>query len=296
MKIVTAVVNNPVFIEIQYHTLKKYLRGLGEEGYEFIVFNDAKAFPDYTNGGDITLRGKIEDTCKALGIKCIPVKNDHHRDILVSSDRVADSMNAILRYQLDNPPDTYLLLDSDMFLIDYLNITKYNAFDCAVVLQSRNQHKVNYIWNGLYYFDFYKMTNTHLLDWNLGGKNCDTGGMMRQWLATQTAGEALPNTDDLRWLAGDKGKNKTFHSKSVYYIRHLWSCSWNETELPENYKDGRPELLQFLKEDVRNVNGKFYCEIYDDVFLHYRAGGNWNNEGMALHNKMTDKLKKLLLH
>jgi len=38
MKIVTAVVNNPTFIEVQYHTLKKYVKG----DYDFIVFNDAK--------------------------------------------------------------------------------------------------------------------------------------------------------------------------------------------------------------------------------------------------------------
>jgi len=34
MKIVTAVVNNPIFIEIQYNTLKKYFQG----EYEFIIF------------------------------------------------------------------------------------------------------------------------------------------------------------------------------------------------------------------------------------------------------------------
>ena len=33
MKIVTSVVNNPIFIEIQYYTLKKYFKG----EFEFIV-------------------------------------------------------------------------------------------------------------------------------------------------------------------------------------------------------------------------------------------------------------------
>ena len=52
MKIITAVVNNPLFIEIQYYTLQKYFQG----EYEFIVFNDAKQFPDFTNGNDITIK------------------------------------------------------------------------------------------------------------------------------------------------------------------------------------------------------------------------------------------------
>lgn len=51
MKVVTAVVNNPFFIEIQYYTLQKYLKC----DYEFIVFNDTKSFPDYSNGGDINI-------------------------------------------------------------------------------------------------------------------------------------------------------------------------------------------------------------------------------------------------
>ena len=34
MKIITSVVNNPLFIEIQYYTLQKYFQG----EYEFIVF------------------------------------------------------------------------------------------------------------------------------------------------------------------------------------------------------------------------------------------------------------------
>ena len=41
--------------------------------------------------------------------------------------------------------------------------------------------------------------------------------------------------------------------------------------------------------------GKFFCEIYDNVFLHYRAGGNWRNEGINIHKKLTKELKEALL-
>lgn len=291
MKIITAVVNNPMFIEMQYHTLKKYIKNSGhneEEGYEFIVFNDAKAFPDFSNGGDTTIRSQIEDTCRRLGIKCISLDNEWHQINTKASVRCADSMNAILRYQLEQPPDKYLLLDSDMFLIADLDINKYSAYACAVVLQRRDN--LNYIWNGIYYFDFNKLKNVELLNWN-EGYGGDVGGMMRDWFALQTNNIIVPSTDhDLRWAA----KGKTFHQGDIYYIRHLWSCSWNENELPDNFRNWS-ELIQFLKEDVRNVNGNFYCEIYDDVFLHYRAGGNWNNEGMALHNKMTKTLNAIVL-
>ena len=79
------------------------------------MFNDAKPFPDFTNDGDITIRSQIKETCRSLGVRCISIENDRHRIEKCSSDRVADSMNAILRYQLTQPPDKYLLLDSDMF-------------------------------------------------------------------------------------------------------------------------------------------------------------------------------------
>ena len=117
MKIVTSVVNNPIFIEIQHYTLKKYFQG----DYEFIVFNDAKDFPDFTNGNDITIKQQIQDICNKLNITCINIPNEHHRQNLVASARTADSMNYILKYQINNP-DKYLLLDSDMFLIDYFDI------------------------------------------------------------------------------------------------------------------------------------------------------------------------------
>ena len=288
MKIVTAVVNNPTFIEIQYHTLKKYLRGV--DAYEFIVFNDAKTFADVTNGGDLTLRAQIEDTCRRLGIQCISIPNDHHANMSMSN-RHADTFNKnVLRYQLDQP-DKYLLLDSDMFLIDYLDINTYFHYECAVVLQRRTDwgSTLNYFWPGLCYFDFNRIKGKNLLNWSQGGGG-DVGAMMENWLKLQANGSPLPNTDDLRWKKEDSFPNETIH-----FIRHLWSCSWNETELPENLKD-RQDLLTFFKEDVRNpANGNFYCEIYDNVFLHYRAGGNWNEEGMDVHNALANKLKAILI-
>ena len=291
MKIVTSVVNNTIFIEIQYHTFKKYLLGLNNEGYEFIVFNDAKTFPDTTNGGDITIRAQIEETCRSLGIQCIPIPNEHHVNMSMSNRHADTFNNHVLKYQRENP-DKYLLIDSDMFLIDYLDLSKtYFKYDCALLLQQRPG--LNYIWPGLCYLDYNKIKNINLLDWSTGHGG-DTGAAMCDWFNLQNArGGAVPNTErDLRWGS----KVKTFHNEmsSIYYIRHLWSCSWNENELSANYCT-QTDLIKFLKEDLRNVKGNFYCEIYDEVFLHYRAGSNWNKEGMSLHKELTNKLRKALL-
>ena len=280
MKVVTAVVNNPIFIEIQYYTLKKHMKC----NYEFIVFNDAKRFPDYSNGGDVNIYNQIKDVCRMLNIQCIDIPNQHHMQEMEASVRTADSMNFILAYQKQFP-DKYLLLDSDMFLLDSFDGTDYEKYDCAIVLQSRENFKIHYFWNGLYYFDMHKLKNIHFMDWNCC-PGSDTGWMMQQWLKSQT--DSVPNTDEIRW------SNKTFHKDDIYYIKHLWSCSWNANEIPENLKQNH-KLLEFIQNDPRNQNGKFYCEIYDNKFLHYRAGGNWEKRNMQIHINLSLKLRESLL-
>jgi hypothetical protein len=271
MKIITAVVNNPIFIEIQYYTLKKYIQG----EYEFIVFDDSKGFPDFTNGNDITIKTEIKNICNKLNITCINIPNNHHIICRADSIRVADSMNYILEYQKNNP-DKYLLLDSDMFLVDYFDINKYSEYECAIVLQSRNNFETNYFWNGIYYFDTTKMKNLELLNWNVC-PGCDTGGMMQEWLKKQMGNTPIPNTDEIRYT------NHLYHTNNIYFIKHLWSCSWDINELP-NILQNNTKLVDFFKNDTRNENGKFFCEIYDNLFLHYRSGGNWRNEGLDFHN------------
>jgi hypothetical protein len=270
MKIVTAVVNNPDFIEIQYYTLKKYCKF----DYDFIVFNDAKDFPDFTNDGDITIKKQIQDMCQKLNIECINIPNNNHKKEKCDNTRVADSMNYILKYQKKNP-DKYLLLDSDMFLIDDFDINKYSQYDCAILLQSRNNLTIEYFWNGVYYFDITKMKDLELLNWNctaLCGTVCDTGGAMQKWLK----------------------KHKEI--SPIYFIKHMASGQWDMCDFRcPNHLKNNTKLIDFLENDVRNKNGKFFCEIYDNVFLHYRAGGNWEKRGLETHKILTNKLKNALL-
>jgi len=274
MKVVTAVVNNPIFIEIQYYTLKKYMKC----DYEFIVFNDAKDFIDFTNGGDITIKSTIENICKQLNIQCININNRHHANTTnrwcqEPSHRTADSMNVILEYQKQNP-DYYLLLDSDMFLIDDYNIDDYKKYDCSIVLQHRKDidktTDIYYIWNGLYYFNINKL-DTSLMNWGLT-YTTDTGGRMSAWLNTLT-----PSFND-----------------KVHFIKYFKSGEWNVTDMPANLK-ANDRLVRFLQNDIRNINGQFFCELYDNKFFHYRAGGNWEKRNFKLHVDLSYQLKSIFI-
>lgn len=279
MKIITSVVNNPIFIQIQHQTLKKYFKG----DYEFIVFNDAKDFPDFTNGNDPTIKNQIEFMCLTLKIQCINIPNDHHKESLNVATRCADSMNFILDYQKKNV-DEYLLIDSDIFLMNHFDIEKYRKYDCAIVLQTRLENKIRYFWNGIYYFNMKKLTNTELMNWDTCD-HCDVGGSMQEWLKKQCSD--FPSVETIRW------ENNIFENKNVLFLRHLWSCSWNTSEIP-NHCMQNLALIEFLKKDSRNQNGKFFCEIYDDVFLHYRAGGNWRQEGVNTHFEAAKQLRDIL--
>ena len=111
--------------------------------------------------------------------------------------------------------------------------------------------------------------------------------MTEQWLRTQT--KHIPTTDQIRYTSN------VVHNNDIYYIKHLQSCTWDDSEIPENFKSNA-QLIHFLKADPRNQNGKFYCEIYDNRFLHYRAGSNWEKRNMNLHTELSLQLLQALLY
>ena len=85
------------------------------------------------------------------------------------------------------------------------------------------------------------------------------------------------------------------NNHNIYFIRHLWSLTWNEDDINDNENNNIKKLLKFFKEDSRNKDGKFFSEIYDNKFLHYRAGCNWIGEGLEFHKKNSERLKEAIL-
>ena len=128
----TPVTNNPKFIEMQHMTLKRFVK----DDYKFIVYNDAKDWPEFSNHYDSTVRKEIMKTCERLNIQCINLPNEHHRiPGSNASDRNADSCNIILNDQIKNNEKSFMI-DSDMFIVDEVNICeKYQNF-----------HKHNFVW------------------------------------------------------------------------------------------------------------------------------------------------------
>ncbi len=279
MKVISIVVNSTDFIELQYHSFKKYLKG-GE--YEFIIFNDAKDFPDYTNGGDITIRKRIEETCSQLQIRCINIPNSHHSSVQNASNRHVDSLNFMLEYQKQKP-DKYLIIDSDIFIIDTFDITKYFQYEAVAVLQTKfvNGCNIYYPWPGFFYIDMTKTKNIELMDYSLcpGG---DTGALMYKWFMNIIGNNPILNND------------KGTVINNVYFPKNMTAGQWELKDMPENLKTNT-SLNKILNIDIRRENNHIFSEIYDNAFFHYRSGCNWRGEGIALHMKMTQIMKTLFM-
>ena len=121
--------------------------------------------------------------------------------------------------------------------------------------------------------------NLHLLP------GLDTGSASVEWLNKYDY--TYPQCVEIRQSV------KQYENVDFYFIKHLWSCSWNIKELPDNLKNNK-NLIMFLKNDNRNKNNTYFAEIYDKCIFHYR-GSTWINiddeqtQQESLHN-----LKSLL--
>lgn len=254
------VVNNPIFIELQYLSLKKFC----QDDFKIVIFNDAKDWPDYSNFNDISIKHKIKDICDKLGITHHFLPNNHHKnqDFIHASQRHCDTANYIFQnFQKDNP-NPILILDSDMFPIQPFSFERWIKNDVAGILQERDN--CTYLWPNLFFMKPNILNET--FDWGL---------LINEKIRTDTGGRTSLYLE----------KNNL----DIYKINHLISLRWNKKD-----KELDEDILYFLENDIRNEKGMYFCEIYDDVFLHLRAGSNWEGIGQNIHFYRTLSLKKML--
>lgn len=261
LHIQTPVVNNPTFIELQHKTLKFFVQG----DYDFTVYNDAKDWPDYSNFGNGELRREIQRTCERLNIPCINLNHPHHHHETNASVRTADTNNDMLDDQR-TARGNYLVLDSDMFPIYPFQTNIYGKYDAAFVPQQREHggKVLDYFWNGIYYFNIDVLEPQDVMNWAAGphdGVWTDTGGGMYKFLR--------------------ESKN------NFYKIPHLVSCQWSIRDYPIHLDF---KWLEYIQNDPRNTKDAFFSEIYDDIFFHFRAGGNWEMRPEPEYKGRTQRL------
>lgn len=257
--------NRPDFIEIQYHTFKKFLT----DDYEFVVFNDAPSEQ---------MRQQIENMCKKHSLRCIRIpQNIHTYAYLYRLPRETFNNPCVrcanvVQYSLNEyglaHDDLVAIIDSDMFLVKEFSIRDYMAQqDLAGVHQARN-NGVEYVWNGLLFFDMRTIPNKPLINFNCGEVNntpVDVGGQMHHY---------LKQTPDAR----------------VRFIQQDYVANHSQKSIPTLLDMGFSHAMaEFIRANPPVV------ELYaDGAFVHYRAGTNWDRRSAGYHKSKTDILNELI--
>jgi glycosyltransferase involved in cell wall biosynthesis len=270
--IVTTACNSPEYIKAQYIALCRYV----PPPWQFIVFNDAKAWPDITNFGDPTMPQQIEAVCRELRIPCISVPNQGHQQIASASHRHCDTLRFVMRF-VEQHPGRYWMLDSDMWPVAPYTVEELAdrfAGSGTFVRQSRSSpidgKEIVYAWPNLWWLDTTRIPT--LPCWDLA-PGCDTCGASANWIAAQPFGAVT-------WLPP-----------------HFSSCTWMISDLHHNnlqnqhYLQDHVGVCGFVEADPRNMAGKAWSELYDLRVFHVRTGSNWNGEGAAVHRKVTELVK-----
>ena len=292
--IIYSTLTNNTFLELQYKSIKKYFRS----EFEYIIFDDSRETEHITSYNKIQTKS-IEQTCKYFGIKYIRLPQELHknRGAVLPEEWTRKNMDehpyedhpvtkcalAVqygFNYVIKNYKDVYLLLiDSDMFFIDYFNINEYmKNYDIAGIPQSRLN--INYLWNGLFICNLNSCQNLKEFNWEAGqvfelDKNnnktnecigCDVGGHNYYYL---TKYGYLNEKKDKLDLIADHHHDTT---------DNVLNCGHKQ-----KIKD---LLINFcgLKSAPTGVPDKWINkEIIMNCIIHIRGGGGWSYQKEEYH-------------
>ena len=301
IKIFTIANIRPDFIEIQYESIKKFIK---DKEFELVIYNNA-----FNNKKRYKL---IEDTCRKLNIKNIRI--NHYRDNKKDASLiVADSLNYIWNKYLRHEKDILLYIDSDMFLIKDIYIEKMMAnYNFAFINNYRGKNfEIRYPWTGFMIFNMNTLPNPKELKWDTGTilrQRVDVGGLNHYYL--------LKNKDKINilnlemWTLNDinyddntkkiKGSingnaqielsiNKDnrlikFNINDIHLsTKRIFPYQKENNDYSETIKNNYTSFEKSIKDYNLNFPKPIYIDLiktyeskFDDCFiLHYKSGSNW---------------------
>jgi hypothetical protein len=272
VKVITTVAAWPEAIVAMKNRLDIHLK----EPFEFIVFIDTPTTPGPYNLWDPELREKAIKVAGERANKVYQVPEVLHKNRGIqfpgtreksknnANTRAADTLQYAWNQEISKSDQPVLILDNDMFPIGDFSVTEKlgNAPVAGIFSQSPSRdlsRVIPWIWSGLLFLNVPKMKNKQLWSFNCGkidGIPVDVSGQTYYWLESMKLLGIEPV-----WLS------------------HFPSLTWT---LPDSKTSIDPGLISFLNQDDRNRGGKLYCELYDETFLHFRAGSNWKKESSEI--------------
>jgi hypothetical protein len=213
MEIVTLAFNRPDFIELQYNSLKKWVK----EPFNFIVFDNC---PD----------DAVKNECERLDIHCIPIKI-FSEDTSWAVGLSLNKMWEILKWKQGE----FWYIDSDMFLMNELP-----KMDCDMAFVPQVRGKYTYPWTGLMYFNMATLPHPEELKWQVEYKikDTDVGGFNHFYLIAHN-----PKVQELEmWTLIDKDKYSFNGIDSEGYVDHI-----DLIEFAKDYSFPRPYSFDMFK-------------------------------------------------
>ncbi len=268
IKIVTTVAAWPEALPIMKKLLERHI----EEQFQFMVFVDTPEKPGPYNLWDSKLRNKAASIAEDLADKVYLVPEEIHsrRTVLFpntleksgknANTRAADTLQYAWFQEIESSKTPVFIIDNDMFPVKDFSVRKILNESVLAGVHSQSPSKdlkriIPWIWAGLLFLDPQKMRHREIWSFDCGkvdGIPVDVSGQTYHWLQRAQADGIQPN-----------------------WIKHLPSLQWTLDDLPIEL----PEIMaDFMQNDDRNKERKFYCELYAETFLHFRAGSNWNRE------------------
>lgn len=200
IKIYTYSHNRPDFIELQYQTIKKYVK----DDFEFIVFNNERPGGDPGSGYSYERYNKIFEVCNELGIECIGVELDqelkyingylqfdNNSFVLGGSYACSYAFTWGWKHYISKNNCLSVIIDSDMFFIREISFYEMmRGYNFSFVPHYRHlshfkseeepgEFAFSYPWNGIVVADIPNMPNPNELSWGLANYNgitADVGG------------------------------------------------------------------------------------------------------------------------
>lgn len=281
MKIITIFDKNEDFIELQYNSIIKHVKGK----YEYIVFN---------NGKTKEQANKIKNICNTLGITCIRIKVFY---FLSNPSKIAgDALNESYKH-IVNQCESFFKLDSDMFFINDVNLEQILEENDLVYVPTHVPRKT--MWSGVFGINIKKVKFD--FDFRPGViPKTDTFGQSCLLLNDNRYSEKLLELYNLQDIKDDiietnlntdcvmkfNKDGLTFTENNNYKINYNFSYLKDKYDqiinTMEKYNFPKPYSIDFI-----SING-------EDFLVHFKSSNwcPWYTEKYVTDKK--DSIKRLL--
>ena len=251
--IICVVYNTPQFITYQFRSIKKFFK----TSFRYVICD---------NSPSIVMSDQIKNECQKLDIGYHRVPNCSSSD---ASEGCAKSCQYSIQHLGINHPGLVLLIDCDMFFIEYFDI-ELHMKDCDLSGIYQMKEHIRYFTNQFLIFNMNTLKDKASIDLSCGiidNVRVDVGGYLYHYMM---------NHPEIR---------------INYIVDYICTNAYNEKFIRGKIRD--KAILSYFLEEL-HISGP-YPELYlNQCLLHYRSGTNWNKFSNEIVSKRNINLFKLL--